>query len=120
MHQPWHLQSAHLQRCLALQDHITSTDKSNNKWSKKKGKKEFGNLQWAAHTLEAAEAGGPEQNRNRRTRTFEDTPQECLKDSRGVDCELWFEILGEFEDDDDEAERPCMYPAKGRAKKTKR
>ena len=77
-------------------------------------------MQWAAHTLEAAEAGGPEQNRNRRKKTYEDTPQECLKDSQGVDCELWFEILGEFEDEDADAERPCMDPGKGRAKKTKR
>ena len=92
------------------------------KWlkSKKKGKKEFGNLQWAAHTLEAAEAGGPKQAKNRRKLTYEDTPQECLKDSRGVYCEYWFEILGEFEDDDDEAERPCMDRDKGRAKKAKR
>ena len=74
-------------------------------------------MQWAAATCEAAEAGGPEQAKNRRARTYEDTPQVCLKDSRGVDCELWFEILGEFEDEDDGADRPCMYPEKGRAKR---
>ena len=51
-----HLRSTHHRRCLALQDHITSTDKGNNRWSKKKGRKEFGNLQWAAATCEAADA----------------------------------------------------------------
>ena len=103
-----------------MQDHITSADKSNDRWSKKKGKKEFGNLQWAAATCEAAEAGGPAQAKNRRKRTYEDTPQVCLKDSRGVICEYWFQILGEFEDEDDKADSPCMYPEKERAKKTKR
>ena len=99
-----------------MQDHITPADKRNYRWSKKKGKKEFGNLQWAAATCEAAEDDGPEQSKNRRTRTFEDTPQDkCLKG------EYWFEILSECEDEDGEAERPCMYPEKGRAKKkTKR
>ena len=97
-----------------MQDHITSTDKGNNRWSKEKGESEFGNLQWAAHTLEAVEAGGPSQNKNQRKKTYEDTPDKCLKG------EYWFEIFAEFEDEDDEAERPCMHPSKGRAKKTKR
>ena len=97
-----------------MQDHITSTDKGNNRWSKEKGESEFGNLQWAAATCEAAEDGGPKQSKNQRKKTYEDTPQKELKG------EYWFQILGEFEDEDDEADRPCMYPEKGRAKKTKR
>ena len=71
-------------------------------------------MQWAAATCEAAEDDGPEQSKNRRTRTYEDTPQKELKG------EYWFKILGEFEDEDDEAARPCMHPGKGRTKKAKR
>ena len=59
----WSRISSHVSICnpltsdaALLQDHITSTEKGNNRWSKEKGKKEFGNLQWAAATCEAAES----------------------------------------------------------------
>ena len=94
-----------LTRCSPPKDHIDSTEKGDNRWSEEKGKEYFGNLRWL-------DASG--QADNQKTRSFDATPQGELKG------ELWFKILGEYEEEDDDAKRPCMRPAKGLGKKKSR